>query len=313
MGSELSRVRGEALRRSVLLEPSPQLLSGTDPHDRGEVFSAAMMNSFVAVWSNRLRGLGEIAPGYYDRHRVAEEGASAANHLLTMSIRALDYCPPTDIEFHDFLSALLTADTEIQPDDSRFGYRDALRSTFAAYGIVPESKEPGGVWEPPDCKLDYRHTHFESMQRDPDEVFRFLWENRGALRLSEEAYTRVLSIRPCLRIGPDGFALRETVAEYIQIVNLAAAELARYQIDAPHSMPPSTRVTLYGGGALIFDEYGRLKFHVRNGIHNREHQTRRLHYLWQFGFLEKGASAMQRFSRIHRLRSMDLPMPMVEA
>ena len=77
-------------------------------------------------------------------------------------------------------------------------------------------------------------------------------------------------------------------------------------------MNRSTQVTLYGGGALIFDEYGRLKFHVSNSIHNRENQTRRLCYLWQYGFFDKGSAGMQRFSRLHRLRAMNLPMTKVE-
>jgi hypothetical protein len=32
-----------------------------------------------------------------------------------MSIRAIDYCPPTDIWFSDYLSALLTVDREVGP------------------------------------------------------------------------------------------------------------------------------------------------------------------------------------------------------
>src|SRR6185503_10595191 len=52
--------------------------------------------------------------------------------------------------------------------------------------------------------LNYSHTHFESLLRDAEEVFRFLWENRGALRLYEGAYTRVQSVRPCLRIDEYG-------------------------------------------------------------------------------------------------------------
>jgi transcriptional regulator with AAA-type ATPase domain len=46
-------------------------------------------------------------------------------------------------------------------------------------------------------------------------------------------------------------------------------------------MPREQEVTLYGGGVLILDEYGRLKFHVRNKILNFERQTRRLRYLWR--------------------------------
>ncbi|MEK7738265.1 MAG: hypothetical protein AAB319_11000, partial [Pseudomonadota bacterium] len=58
------------------------------------------------------------------RARAAEEGAEVADHLLTVSIRAIDYCPPVDLRFGDFLSALLTADQELFPDDSKYRFRE---------------------------------------------------------------------------------------------------------------------------------------------------------------------------------------------
>jgi len=88
-------------------------------------------------------------------------------------------------------------------------------------------------------------------------------------------------VRPCQRTGADGFVLRETVAEYVQRIDLQAGELKRAGIGAPKGMPREQDVTLYGGGVLILDEYGRLKFHVRNKILNSERQTRRLRYLWR--------------------------------
>lgn len=315
MGREMAALRGSALRRSVELPPSDGYLKKPEflePHRRGEILVSAVLNSFLAVWRNRIRGLGEVAPGFYSRQRVAEEGASAAGHLLTMCIRALDYSPPTDIEFSDFLSALLTADAEVMPDDSRYRYRPALLETFQSFGIAPSSKDPGGIWEPPESSLSYDFTHFEAMQRDPDEVFRFLWENREALGVSSDAYTRVLSVRPCTRVAPDGFVLRETAAEYIQILKLRAAELAEHGIRKPDRMPGNLPVTLYGGGALIFDEYGRLKFHIRNKVLNPERQTRRLKYLWEYGFFDRGGAARNRLSELHRRRMMGLPMETVE-
>ncbi len=307
MGDELSLVRGSALRRSAELEPSPAHLADPqflEPHLRGEILVAAMMNAFLAVWLRRTEPIGDAL---LDRERVAEEGANAAEHLLTMSIRAIDYAPPTDLEFSDFLSALLTADTQIQPDDSRYGYRNVLLKTFADYGIHPASKVEGGAWEPPEGRLNYGRTHFEQMQRDPDEVFRFVWENRKRLRLYEDAYSRVLSVRPCTRVSPDGFLLRETVAEYVQILKLSASELKRLKVRKPADMPASTQVTLYGGGSLVFDQYGRLKFHVRNRVDQSEKQSARLSYLWEQGQFAVGASRVRRISRLHRQRTTQLP------
>ena len=312
MGEELSRVRGQALRRSAEMPPSKSYMNDPEyiePHRRGEILVAATMNAFLKVWSNRLKSLGQIRPGFLDRGRVVEEGASIADYLLTMMIRAIDYAPPVDLEFCDYLSAVLTSDHEINPDDSKYQFRKILRETFEAYDINPASKgtaEEPGAWDPPESDLNFERMHFESMQRDPDEVFRFVWENRKALKLNEDAYSRVISVRPCLRIGPDGFALRETVAEYLQQIKLSASELKGLKVKVPEGMPRDLEVTLYGGGALIFDEYGRLKFHVRNRVNDEERQTQRLKYLWEFGFLKSGPAAF-RFSSLHRQRMMSVP------
>jgi hypothetical protein len=154
-------------------------------------------------------------------------------------------------------------------------------------------------------------THFESMTRDPDEVFRFIWENRRALGLSDGAYTRVLSVRPCLRIAPDdGFPLRETVAECIQQIKVEAGRLKSLGIEKPEEMPDEQEVSLDGGMTLIFDEYGQLKFAVAKrlldlsdpGVQAR--QSRRLADLWRFGYYRKGASLARRFSTMHRQRAL---------
>lgn len=312
MGQELADVRGQALRRSAEMPPSTKYMNDPEfmePHRRGEILVAATMNAFLTVWANRLKALGQIRPGYLDRGRVVEEGAAIADYLLTMMIRAIDYAPPVDLEFCDYLSAVLTSDHEINPDDSKYRFREILRETFIAYDIKPASIGPAsepGAWDPPESELNFERMHFESMQRDPDEVFRFVWENRKALKLNEDAYSRVLSVRPCLRIGPDGFALRETVAEYLQQIKLEASELKSLKVKVPEGMPKDLEVTLYGGGALIFNEYGRLKFHVRNKVNDPERQTQRLKYLWEYGFLKSGPAAF-RFSSLHRQRMISIP------
>jgi hypothetical protein len=137
------------------------------------------------------------------------------------------------------------------------------------------------------------------MQRDPDEVFRFLWENRKLLALDDEAFTRVLSVRPVLRVAPDGFFLRETVAEYVQLVDLPARDLERRKIEKPAGMKPDERVRLQGAGALVFDEYGGLKYHVENPIADRARQAARLAHLWRAGFYRARRPA-RRFATLHR-------------
>lgn len=309
MGAEMRQARGDALRRSVELAPDRRLLATEEfqqPHRRGEVLVAAVMRAFLGVWLNRIGQLGEVEPGRVSLRRVAEEGAEAADYLGTMLVRGLDYMPPVDVSFGDALSAVLTADSEIRPDDWKYNFRVHLRRACLGYGIVPSSSRPDlpGGWKHPEVASDYTRVHHAQLQSDPEEVFRFLWENRHALAVREEPFTRVQSVRPAIRVGPDGFTLRETVAEYTQTLKLAASELPRLRIRVPEGMPPDTEVSLYGGGTLIFDDFGRLKYHVSNDILNREKQSERLCHLWEYGFFRKGGSAFNRFSTLHRLRGL---------
>jgi hypothetical protein len=330
MGQEMADVRGAALRQSAKLTASPRYKDEEEflePHRRGEILVAAMMNAFITVWSARLKAIGPIERGYYDRARVVEEGAAAADYLLTMAIRALDYSMPVHMEFRDYISALVTADREIRPDDSKYQFRKYLRESFKAYGFEPSSKEGGaepGIWLNPEEQQEWKkrqkreggarwvtqqfthdHSHFESLTRDPEEVFRFIWQNRQALELVDNVYTRVISVRPCLRIGPDGFFLRETVAEYIQILDLEAREVAKARIEIPSGMPGDTPVTLYGGATLVFDEFGRVKFSINNPLLHKSRQAARLKYLWEYGYFNRGAARLRRFSHLHRLRAVN--------
>ena len=323
MGKELQAHRGGALRNSLEITAAPDLLERDEfqePHRRGEVLVAATLDALVRTWARRLDFLGAGAGRRGDARavrRIAEEGAAAAAYLLTLAIRALDYAPPIDVLFGDFLSAMLTADSEISPGEPRFKFRDELLRSFARYGIPPASDAgAGGLWQPPLADphiegkrpLVYDRVHFESLRQDRDEVFRFLWENRATLGLYPGTYTRVMSVRPCVRVAPDGFVLRETVAEWEQMMDVRAAELRRLGLRVPRGMPPRTPIRLHGGGTLVFDEFGKLKFNVHKRLIGRG-QQKKLDYLWGNGGYRADAAEKRMeapggyFADLHRQRA----------
>ncbi|HUQ87899.1 MAG TPA: S8 family serine peptidase [Vicinamibacterales bacterium] len=116
-------------------------------HDRGAILVAAVFEAFLGIYGTRtadlLRlatgGSGILQPGAIHPDlvgRLAAEAAKAAQHVLTMCIRALDYCPPVDITFGEFLRAIITADTDCVPDDDMH-YRIAFVEAFRRRGIYP--------------------------------------------------------------------------------------------------------------------------------------------------------------------------------
>ncbi len=125
--------------------------SQTEPHARGSVLVAAVFEAFINLYKSRVKdllriasnGTGELAKG--DLHpdlvnRLAQEASKTAGHVLRMCIRALDYCPPVDITFGDFLRAVITADAELVADDSK-DYRIAFVDAFRRRGIEVENVE----------------------------------------------------------------------------------------------------------------------------------------------------------------------------
>lgn len=131
------------------LEPDPSALLRTDePHDRGAILVAAVFDAFLRIYERGSADLVRIATGgsgvlpdgalHPDLvARLAAEAAKAAGRLLTICVRALDYCPPVDLTFGDYLRALITADVQIVPQDAR-GYRVAIVEAFRARGIYPK-------------------------------------------------------------------------------------------------------------------------------------------------------------------------------
>jgi hypothetical protein len=128
--------------------PDPHALETTQgPHARGSVLVAAVFRAFLLIYRARsadlfriaTQGTGTLPAG--DIHpdltrRLAAEAASCAERVLRMCIRAIDYCPPVDITFGDFLRGIVTADLDYAPDDEN-GFRIVFIESFREWGIYP--------------------------------------------------------------------------------------------------------------------------------------------------------------------------------
>lgn len=129
-------------------KPDPTEYEKTmEPHHRGSILVAAVFDAFITIYKNRVKDLLRIASngtGHLPKgalhpdlvNRLASEASKSAKHVLGMCIRALDYCPPVDLNFGDFLRAVITADVDLMKDDSR-DYRLAFVEAFRNRGIYP--------------------------------------------------------------------------------------------------------------------------------------------------------------------------------
>ena len=70
-----------------------------------------------------------------------------------MCIRALDYLPPVDVTFFEYLRALITADFDLVGDD-RHNYRVAFVEAFRRRGIYPQNLDPTAAETPRTLSVD---------------------------------------------------------------------------------------------------------------------------------------------------------------
>ncbi len=249
-------------------QADPSLLAQVEePHDRGSFLVAAVFDAFLCIYEDRIEKLkriatggsgvlpdGELHPDVVDL--MANEAAKSARHVLRMCIRAMDYVPPTDLTYGDYLRALITADADLVPDDP-LRYRVAIIDAFRKWGIYPRDvrtlSEESLRWSPPDTGCEFLFSQDEDTKeakairrvrrallawapgRPREDVFKMLLEAQaelnsyfrsgsspavkqllGSIDLTKPKSIEVTNLRPARRIGPNGEFLTEMVVEIIQ-------------------------------------------------------------------------------------------------
>ncbi|MCV9936873.1 S8 family serine peptidase [Boseaceae bacterium BT-24-1] len=226
-----------ALRDAINSDPSVQnYLTADRPHDRGAVLVAAVFDAFMTIYDKRvgpLLSIMSLPGGNRAIHptlveMLANEARKAADHTLTMCIRALDYLPSVDITFSDFLRAVITADADVEPEDA-LGYRVAFVEAFRKRYIFPEDMRTVSVnglrWKRPDAEIDEFRDMIDRLDlrwdRDTDRREVYIASRRAGLLLHGEV--KKLSVEKARILGLNF----DPAAVTLDLINDAARRIAR--------------------------------------------------------------------------------------
>lgn len=310
---ELARQFGEsmgtraALRQALGTKPNAKDYETMfEPHDRGAILVAAVFDAYFSVYLRRTRDLMRIAKAggalvtAGDLHpdlanRLAGEAARTAEHFSNICIRALDYCPPIDITFGDFLRALITADYDLVPND-KFEYRAALIDGFRLRGIHPDGvtsyAEESLRWCPPEVMKRIDAPRCEGLEFDgirvptPEQQKRnaiklslFGKNNSKALGLKPRSPVQAHSFHPIHRIDQEGRLQVEMVAELMQ------------QMDVPYDPADkeSELFTFRGGTTIVLDKDGNVRYAIQKSLGDDNADNKRLKRQREY-FVELDAS-----------------------
>lgn len=270
-------------------EPSPtDYETVTEPHERGAILVAAIFEAFLSIYRTRVAdlmrlstgGTGVLAAGAIHPdlvERLSDEASKTAQHILTMCVRALDYCPPVDLTFGEYLRAVITADQDVYPEDGR-NYRVAYVEAFRRRGLFPRNLRTLSVdnlpWRgptsdelKPSAKLSAIIVGFRELANEQlysqtrEELFRLEHKGRLAIHAALKAHFKtdpegeqdalflgvnrnksfeVHSAHFPVRIGPDG-----------PFVQLVAQIIQRTKVPAVENDPNSELMEFEGGSTLI--------------------------------------------------------------
>jgi hypothetical protein len=270
-----------------------------ESHALGSMLVAAVFEAFLTVFKRKTtryvrlatHGTGELPAGEIpiDLQRIlAAEASQLANQFLTICIRAIDYCPPVDLQLGEFLRALITADYDLVPSDP-WGYREALIDAFWRRELypqhVPSLFEDTLLWRPtrqplpPVKALTFAELKFAG---DPGHPAGARELRRQAFALGE-LVTRpeymaefglvppghpalqgdtvdlpcVESIRSTRRVGPNGQVVFDLVAEVTQ------RRTIRRQDGSPE-------FDFYGGATIILGPNGEIRYAISKSVLNQE-------------------------------------------
>ena len=280
-----------------------------EPHARGAVLTAAVFDAFATVFERKVErylrlatgGSGVLAEGeiHPDLSAVlADKASKLASQFLGICIRAIDYCPPVDLEFGEFLRAVVTADMDLVPDDP-WGYREAWIDAFRLRGIYPpytySLSEDALLWRPPEQAvpgqeaLSFATLRFagdparaagaNELRRQACALGRLVSDPRhmGEFGLCESGDERlggdtvdlpsIDSIRTSRRVGPDGQLVFDLVAEVTQ----------------RRTMKGRKRFDHYGGSTVIMDPHGNIRYVIRKSAMNEERLERQRAFMAEAG------------------------------
>lgn len=292
------------------------------PHARGAILVAAVFSAFLSIYNSRVTDLfrlytggsgiiptGAVHPDLVNR--LADEAGKTAAHVLNICVRALDYCPPVDLTFGEYLRAVITADVDMVPEDAR-NYRVAFVEAFRRRGIYPRDLRTLSVenlrWRTPAedehphspelveiFRRMRRHAHRQLYADTREEIFKEERAARGRLHALLKAHfasgdggaadAAFLGLDPGLsfevhaahlatRAGPDANMRLQLIVQLTQKISLPRDE----------QDPLAGEMLFHGGATVVVDlKEPRIAYCIRKPVGSTTRRPRQRAFLAEFG------------------------------
>jgi hypothetical protein len=225
--------------RSAIGQPKSMrdLQEPMDCHERGSILVAAVFDAFFQVYMSRAAKTFQIyrSAGGVERvdltsplaDALCDEATRTAAEFFRICVRAIDYLPPVDVTFGDFLRAVMTAQTDYDPEDTD-NICDAWMQSFRRREILPDDATffsmDGLLWPVESEAIEVSGIPasgplgFDKSERPQvvKALVAFIDANRQHLGLAPRIPYTVPSFHPMYRTDRNGSVRWDLVVEVIQ-------------------------------------------------------------------------------------------------
>jgi hypothetical protein len=287
-------------------QPKRRYGDDIEAHTRGAVLVSAVFEAFTTVFERKVEPFIRLATNRSVAlpqgdlpseliELLARSASRLASQFLSILIRAVDYCPPVDLTFGDFLRAMITADRDLVPDD-RYAFREALIDAFRRRAIFPDDvdslSEDSLTWSKPRVsvpeilQLNFANLKFRGDPQNaagPEELMRqaktlgdvicqprllsefgLVSQDEARRRAIQAEAPCVQSIRSSRRIGPNGQIVFDLVGEVTQ------RQLVSFD---------GRRMVFYGGSTIILGPDGELRYVVSKSLVSRTRLDKQIEFV----------------------------------
>jgi hypothetical protein len=232
-----------------------------------------------------------------------------ADQFFRMCVRALDYLPPVDVTFGDFLRAVLTSETDFDPSDTE-GTCNAWMQAFRRRNLLPIDASyfsvDGLCWRMLDDGVIVKNLPYGGplglsyldQRQTAKALIQFIDDNRQLLELDEKLPYTLPSFHPLYRVDATGSIRWDLIVEIVQTRDASAAG---YPMRGGTTMIVSTHGTAGGGGD---QDKTFVRYVIAKPMHDhagQERAKRQANFLSEQGIRPGGSASSLRlnFAHIH--------------
>ena len=217
-------------------------------HDASQVLTRFIFDTFLQL----LQSYWKERKGKSGKENSPKQAANyAMGHITRLALQPLDYLPPVDVTFSDYVEALLLREELLYPDDP-YQYRPMIRDCCIARKIQPPQED-----QRPERPYNLANPYVDGLLASRTSAYEYIHANCAVLGIPAGRDV-IVDVYSAQKVGRGYYRLpREIIVQYLWEEPVVLDD-STLDFGSLHGK----EVPLLCGGTLVFDENSNFMYWV---------------------------------------------------